>query len=449
MRAPRAVAFCIALLAWLSYAAPAGAAATNDPGLPRQWNLDLIGAPAAWAVGTGAGVTIAVVDSGIDDQHEDLSGKVTLGANLVDGTTPARDDSGHGTHVAGIAAALTNNGRGVAGVAPDARLLSVKVINSLGRGGGSVDQGIRWAVDHGAKVVNISLGSEVQPVLGADFAGAIDYAWSRGVICVVAAGNEYVTGSGFSSEPALVVSAVNRNDTKPGYSSGVGSAQWGIAAPGGANDSTAENDVLSTWWDASHTAYAYAAGTSMAAPHVAGAAAILLSLGLTADQAVHRLLNTAKDIGAKGNDSTFGYGRLDLAAAVQGLGGPAKSKTASGGGAATTAGSSRSPSSSPGQRSSGSATTTGAANSASPAVTAGQPGGTDSAAGAANPSSAPSLAPDVARDAGTPPAARAGPARSHRPWGAAAIALALLVVVALAAVGLAGRPPGGHAPAPA
>src|SRR5205823_6398924 len=145
-----------------------------------------------------------------------------------------QDAYGHGTHVTGIVAALAGNGKGVAGVAPGVKILPVRVLDD--HGSGSLDNvvaGIHWAVDHGAKVVNLSLGEDTQPLLGPAFGDALRWAWSKGAIPVVAAGNQFLTGSGLSDEPAMIVTATTRDDTKPTYSSGVGAAAWGIAAPGG------------------------------------------------------------------------------------------------------------------------------------------------------------------------------------------------------------------------
>jgi subtilisin family serine protease len=312
----------IATLVFALRVLPAHAA--GDPDLPKQWGMTIVGAPAAWNAGkTGTGITIAVVDTGVDLAHSEFvkPNRVLPGINLVTPGTPPQDDNGHGTHVAGIAAAALN-GMGVAGVAPDARILPVKVLDSTGSTvGNSVERGIRWAADQGAQVINLSLSDGGQEVLGPGTSDAVAYAWSKGSICVFAAGNTYVLGSGFADQNAIVVSATDRHDAKPDYSNGVGMAKWGMAAPGGAGTIAASQDwIWSTYWDGTHpNDYAYDAGTSMAAPHVAGAAAVLRSLGLTPQQAVDRLLATAKDIGATGRDSTFGAGRLDVAKAVAGL----------------------------------------------------------------------------------------------------------------------------------
>ena len=428
-------------------AASAGvASAANDPGYPQQWGMRLIGAESAWSTATGKGITIAVVDTGVFLQHEDLKDKLVVlpGSNFVTAGASPADDYGHGTHVAGIAAAETNNNRGVVGVAPDAKIMPVKVLDNTGSGdGNAVDAGIRFAVDHGAQIVNLSLGSDIQgvPVVGGpSFADAIDYAWSKGVICVVAAGNSFVTGSGFANEPALVVSAVDRNDQKPDYSSSVGQAKWGIAAPGGADPNTdpkTEDGVFSSYWDVNHPSttntYADDAGTSMAAPHVAGAAALLRSLGLTPQQTVDRLLATAKDIGTAGNDSTFGHGRLDVAKAVAGLGPTGGTPTT---GASSTRTTAKAGTATTGVARSGTASASGSV--AAPVTSA--PGGTV-------PTSPPGQVPAVA-DASRPESAadslhvvRARSRHSSsRPWAAAGVAIAMLVAVAAGAVLLRPRP---------
>ncbi len=308
----------LALLLLVASAAPAAAA---DPARDRQWGLDVIGADAAHAVGRGAGTVIAVVDTGVDLDHEDLVDRIVPGIDLVDDDRTAQDEHGHGTHVAGIAAATGDNGRGITGVAPRAAIMPVRVLGADGSGSAAdVADGVRWAADNGADVINLSLTQAGQSVIGSSLAPAIRYAWDRGAVVVVAAGNQFVLSSGFAEEPAIVVSATTRTDGKPSYSNGVGSARWGMAAPGGGCallTCATEDRVFSTYWDPGQDdVYAWLAGTSMAAPHVAGAAAVLLSLGLDQQQVVDRLLATATDIGASGRDSTYGAGRLDLAAAV-------------------------------------------------------------------------------------------------------------------------------------
>jgi len=346
----------------------AGAPAVNDPVFEQglQWGLSRVGAPEAWARSTGAGVTIAIVDSGADLGHQDLASKIAgqvscIGANgdPTRCTGSAQDDNGHGTHVSGIAAASTDNGLGVAGMAPSAKLLVVRVLaNDCSSSGctatgtsGDVAAGIRWAVDHGARVVNLSLGGgAIQSALGCSFCEAIDYAWSKGAIAVIAAGNDSVLPSGFADEPAVIVTATDRDDRRASYSNTssdvVRVARWPVAAPGGEAE-TQDADcgtggkprgILSTYWQAGRTIqYACLAGTSMAAPHVSGALALLLSLGYSPQAAIERLLATAEDLGAPGRDDSFGYGRINVARAAGS--GPAGTPTTRGGGPTVTGGS--------------------------------------------------------------------------------------------------------------
>jgi subtilisin family serine protease len=438
----------LAAIGLLTIAGPA--LAVNDPGYHYQWNMDIVGAPTAWATSTGKGVTIAVVDTGVHLTQEDLAPHLLPGKTFVSGTSSAQDDYGHGTHVAGIAAALANNGRGVVGVAPEASILPVKVLDRTGSGSDtSVENGVRWAVDNGAKVINLSLGDQFQgaPLFGPGFTSAIDYAWSKGVVCVVAAGNDFVTGSGFKNEPAIVVSATDRSDGRPTYSSGVGLARWGIAAPGGADPNTALRDldlVFSTYWDKDHPSdanrYAWDAGTSMAAPHVSGAVALLLALGLTPQQAVDRLLATAKDIGLPGRDTTFGAGRLDVAKAVSGYpsitgGGPTTSTTTR----TTTTTAARvttttpRPTTSPTAAASGGATAAGGAGK--PVPTTAGPGATTSSSASAEP------APlgDQAAPLRITQAQHPGGGRP-KPWAAASFAGLLLAGVGWGTVAEVNRP---------
>jgi subtilisin family serine protease len=338
--------------------APAHATAgANDPVFAQglQWGLEHIGAPQAWTTSRGAGVTIAIVDSGADLEHEDLLGKVVASTSCIGANGDAnrcsgsgQDDNGHGTHVAGIAAANTDNGRGVAGVAPDAKLMIVRVLQNSCTDGqctatgtaGDVAAGIRWATSHGADVINLSLGGgTLQGVFGCAFCDAIDDAWAHGAIPVVAAGNDSLLPAGFGNEPAVVVTATTRDDRRASYSNAssglLSAARWPVAAPGGEGETSAADcatgghprGVLSTYWIAGRAnKYACLAGTSMAAPHVSGALALLLAQGRSPQAAVDRLLGTARDLGSPGRDPSFGVGLVDVARAV----GPAPATTTSG-----------------------------------------------------------------------------------------------------------------------
>jgi len=303
------------------WALAAGAAPGDDPFFGRQWGLHQIGAPAAWSAARGGGVTIGVVDTGVDVSHPDLAGKIAATADCVGRPCAAgggRDTNGHGTMVSGIAAAVSGNGRGVAGVAPDARLAVAKVLAANGEGRvEDIVAGIRWAVDQGARVVNLSLGDPhflVTSLLGTPLRDGIEYAWSRGAVPVLASGN-YNTGvaelgsQNYGSLNAVVVGATDRTGAVASYSSAIGNAKWGAVAPGGSGATGADNNVISTYPGGE---YAATAGTSMAAPHVSGALAVLLSQGLSPAAAVQRLLATLDRIPC----GSGCQGRLNLAAAA-------------------------------------------------------------------------------------------------------------------------------------
>ena len=293
----------------LALAAPAAAATA-------VWNVARVGGPA-----TANGVRIAIVDTGIDAQHVAFGGRVV---KQVDYVRDGRPFEGHGTHVAGTAAGGTVDcgaGTQAIGVAPTALLMDYRVLDADGSGYVSdVAAAIRQAADDGAAVINLSLGSDVTIVTGSGetLRSAIEYAWSRGTIPVLAAGNSGIVGgvlgSGYDDQlPAVVVTATTTADRRASYATSVGGAKWGIAAPGGNNTRKAGEDVLSAWPGAQ---CALLAGTSMAAPHVSGALAVLRSRGLSPQQAVDRLLQTADDIGQAGT----GAGIVNLGKALAGLG---------------------------------------------------------------------------------------------------------------------------------
>ena len=321
----RLTAVALSVLA-LTAASAGPASATNDTYFSRQWALTQIGAPQAWTRSTGSGITIGIVDTGVDRNHPDLAGKVAATADCVGRPCTAgagHDTHGHGTNVSAIAAAATGNSRGMAGVAPDARLAVAKVLNSSGEGRvEDINNGIRWVVDNGARVVNLSLGDPnfvAAGVLGTPLRSGIEYAWSKGAVPVLASGN-YATGFGdlgtenYGNVNALVVGATDRSGNVPSYSSAVGNAKWGLVAPGGAGSGGADSNVISTFpLVPGGSGYASAAGTSMAAPHVSGAVALLLAQGLAPAAAVTRVLATLDTSTACGPGC---QGRLNVAAAV-------------------------------------------------------------------------------------------------------------------------------------
>ena len=218
--------------------------------LNQQWGLSAIGAPSAWAGGTATGVRIGIVDTGVDTSQQDLQGKVVASKVIVSQPSSgcaapqsAEDDNGHGTHVAGIAAA--SGAFGVDGVAPGASLVVAKVLDCQGSGNYSdVVAGIQWVVSQGARIVNLSLGDagtglvDQSNVTGNPLAGALQDAWNHGAVGVVAAGNNSngLLGLGeanFTNVPAVVVAATGPNGNLASYSNSIDNAQWGVAAPGG------------------------------------------------------------------------------------------------------------------------------------------------------------------------------------------------------------------------
>jgi thermitase len=326
MRQGSLIAVAVAALLWV--AAPA--AASNDPLFPRQWGMQMIEADAAHATTEGQGATVAVVDTGADFGHPDLAGRLVAGHDFINNDDSPDDDENHGTHVTGIVAADADNGIGVEGVAPQATVLVVKVLDNTGAG--SIDQvaaGIDYARTHGADVINLSLGPNAPVVDDNDptLDGAIQRAVDAGIVVVAAAGNG-LAGMGvplpYCEQPSasriLCVGAVDRHDNHAFYSNfGAG---LGISAPGGAAIGPIEDDILSTVRRGQGSVngdYEYEAGTSQATPHVSGVAALLVSLGVRGQAAVQRILATARDVGMPGPDPVYGAGVVDARTAVAGL----------------------------------------------------------------------------------------------------------------------------------
>jgi serine protease len=305
----------------------------NDPDWRHQWHMRKAGAPEAWERTTGRGVVVAVIDTGIAyadherfRQVEDLAGvRFVPGWDFVNGRRLALDDHGHGTHVAGTIAQATNNGRGVAGLAHGASLMPLKVLSARGSGtSADIADAIRFAADNGAHVINLSLGGGMPSGV---MARAVAHARRKGVVVVAAAGN---SGTGRVSYPAaypgvIAVSATRYDDALAPYSSY--GKQVALAAPGG--DMTVDQDgdgkpdgVLQNTivrGDPSKSTYAYFQGTSMASPHVAAAAALVMSMGITRPDAVERVLfgTARKAPGQTAWNERHGHGVLDAGAAVK------------------------------------------------------------------------------------------------------------------------------------
>ena len=318
----------MALVASVARGGPA--AATNDPFWSRQWAPVKIGAPQAWEATTGAGIKVGIVDSGVDVSHPDLQGRIAANAACI-GTSGAstscaagggQDVNGHGTHVSGIVAANKDNGIGTAGVAPSAQIVVARVFQNDAADLADVEAGIRWAVDQGAKVVNLSLGENV--LLGGLLGGGgslapvLNEAWARGAIPVVAAGNaQLLSGSAsYGNVNAVIVGATGPDDEIAGYSVSTGNAKWAIVAPGG--NGAAARQIFSTYWQPGATGqYGFLQGTSMATPHVSASLALLLSRGVTQQQAVDLLLASANKAVSCGSTCA---GRLDIGAAMAATG---------------------------------------------------------------------------------------------------------------------------------
>lgn len=294
------------------------AAAKSTQVLP--WGIDRVDAELAWATTRASGVRVAVIDTGIDTAHPDLVANIAGGYNAISPTASYKDDNGHGTHVAGTIGAVDNS-VGVIGVGPRASLLGVKVLDSTGSGWTSdIVEGMDWAVANGARVINMSLSG---PSYISVFQAAVDRANAAGVVVVAAAGNtgpaDSTVGFPAAYNGVIAVSATDSYSNVASFSSR--GPQVDIAAPGVA--------IRSTYWTLrGRSGYAELNGTSMASPHVAGAAALVLGTPASAWDAdldgtwdpvevETKLKATARDLGVVGSDSLYGAGLVDAAAAVR------------------------------------------------------------------------------------------------------------------------------------
>ena len=338
------------LLALALLAAPARAAG-GDPRIGEQYALGQLRAQQAWALSQGRGVVVAVVDSGVDLGHPEFRGRLVPGATFLgcgprpcgngdwrSGPAARRSQAyGHGTHVAGAVVAGRGNGVGIAGVAPLAKVMPIKVGDRGTWADDDIAYGIRWAVAHGADVVNLSIGYHEGPVTS-----AVKDAAARGVVVVAAAGNrsEPMCTMPAGLPEVLCVTSTDRDELPAGYSSGgVKENLRSVAAPGGAGLPSPPvalpvavpfpdcgERILSTWprGDAGagrcpgEGGYRYLSGTSLASPHVAGVVALLLARGVVPARAIDAVVATARTpgIGPGAWTPQYGHGIVDAYAAL-------------------------------------------------------------------------------------------------------------------------------------
>lgn len=276
----------------------------EDELMPKTWEMAKIEAPAVWPTYTGKGVTVAVVDTGIDYTHPDFGGRVDKGHDFVNNDDDAMDDHYHGTHCAGSIGAGIHNG-GIVGVAPEVSLIAVKVLSKTGSGSlEGVANGITYAADRGAQIISMSLGG---PSSAQTLEDAVQYAIGKGALVVVAMGNDNTEKPSYpaASKGVMAVGATTSDDTRA-YFSNFG-AHISVGAPG--------HNILST---VPGGGYKLLSGTSMATPNVAGLAAVVKQAnpGFTAQQIRQRIEQTADDLGEPGFDKQFGYGRINARKAV-------------------------------------------------------------------------------------------------------------------------------------
>ncbi len=304
---------------------PVKMAASNDPYRKYQWALDLFNAESRWKTSKGAGVVVAVVDTGVSGAHQDLDNRVLAGRDFIDPGTSAKDENGHGTHVAGIIAANAYNRLGIAGFAYKAKILPVRVLDETGAGDNAgVANGIIWAAQKGADVINLSLGSTQSD---SAIQSAVAYAQSRNAVVIAAAGN---AGCGLllgapTSYPAaypgvLGVGAISRDRVVARYSS---CGSWvDVVAPGSAIVSTMLAAADSGLGCTPGKRYCTLSGTSMATPYASATAALEIArLGGRYSQSsiVSRLQSTATDLGPVGRDNDYGHGLISPYRMLAGL----------------------------------------------------------------------------------------------------------------------------------
>ncbi|MDP5273110.1 S8 family peptidase [Chengkuizengella axinellae] len=284
---------------------------------PYQWNLPMINTLQGWDLSKGSqNVTVAVIDTGVDLSHLDLKGQLVEGANFVNEDEQPLDDVGHGTHVAGIISASVDNSEGIAGMSWYNKIMPIKVLDSTGAGSTyAVAQGVIWATDNGAKVINMSLGNYAETQFLHD---AIKYAYDKDVVLIAATGNDNTDQPGYPAAypEVLAVSATDESSNKADFSN------YGdyldVMAPG--------VNIASTYPDGQ---YAALSGTSMASPHVSALAAMIRSLNpsLKNVEVLDIIRNTSVDLGDAGKDNYYGFGMIQVERALQNASGNQATKS--------------------------------------------------------------------------------------------------------------------------
>jgi type VII secretion-associated serine protease mycosin len=310
-----------ATLAKTAALAGTGPVENPDPGVgdlvrAEQWHLKTLDVADAWNYANGAGVTVAVIDSGVDSDHVDLAGQVLPGLDLVDPSGDGDTDLvGHGTTVAAIIAGRSDDSSGVVGIAPKAKILPVRVLDQENRYDDAmiVAKGVRWAVDHGARVINLSLGGNGS---SAALAAALDYAFAKDVVVVACTGNTSASPSAGvwypAREPGVIAVAGMEKDGDVLWSGSITGKETVVTAPAtklyGARPDGEQPD----------NGYWRVQGTSFAAPMVSATAALVRSRWptMSAAEVINRIIKTAKDRGVPGRDSTYGYGMVNPTGAL-------------------------------------------------------------------------------------------------------------------------------------
>jgi type VII secretion-associated serine protease mycosin len=271
-----------------------------------EWQLEMLNVAGAWTYATGAGVTVAVIDSGVDATHPDLVGQVLPGLDLVDSKGDGDADLvGHGTTVSAIIAGRGDDNVGVIGIAPKARILPVRVLDEENRYDDAITvaKGVHWAVDKGARVINLSLGGTSS---SAALAAALDYAFAKDVVVVACTGNMSASADTEvwypAREPGVIAVAGMERDGEKLWSGSITGAQTVVTAP--ATELVGARSGGEYW---------RVQGTSFAAPMVSGTAALIRSRWPTmpAGEVINRIIKTAKDRGAAGRDPVYGFGMVD------------------------------------------------------------------------------------------------------------------------------------------